>query len=139
MSVNGFPVGEASWDGKLPHLLEVEVAPSVLHDGENSLEIENPGDTGATNSLAILDRFALTYPRRLVAAAGELHGWVRQGGIAEVLGLGAGSRVLDTTEPVARWLIARCPAERPSELHSRPRPREDPDPRGPQRVASEPG
>lgn len=104
VSVNGFPLGEASWDGKQPFVVEQDVAPGVLHDGENALELENLGDTGASYSLAILDRFVLSYPRRLVAAAGEIQGWFGSGGGARVQGLGPGSLVLDTTEEVAGWL-----------------------------------
>ncbi len=103
--VNGFPLGDGSWDGKQPYELQVDVDPGILRDGENTLEIENLGDTGAANSLALLDRFAVTYPRRLVASAGELQGRFGRGGIAQIQGLGVGSRVLDTTEPEPRWLI----------------------------------
>ncbi|MCG6927419.1 MAG: C25 family cysteine peptidase [Acidobacteria bacterium] len=112
VSVNGYRVGEASWDGKQPYLLEADVDHGILRDGENTLEIENLGDTGAANSLAILDRFDLTYPRRLVASAQELQGRFGQGGVAQIQGLGAGSRVLDTTEPVPRWLIGAWAAPR---------------------------
>ena len=47
ISVNGTPLGEASWDGKRPQTIEADVTPGVLLEGQNELEIENVGDTPA--------------------------------------------------------------------------------------------
>ncbi|MCI0407045.1 MAG: C25 family cysteine peptidase, partial [Acidobacteria bacterium] len=102
VKVNTFEVGEATWDGKLPRSLDLEIGPGVLREGENSLEIENVGDTGAT-SMVFLDRFSVRYPRLLVASGGELEGSFALAGQAEVQGLSATSMLLDTTE-VPRWL-----------------------------------
>jgi hypothetical protein len=104
VSLNGVALGEASWDGKRGVVVEEDVPPGVPRDGENILELENVGDTGASYSLAILDRFSLSYPRRLVALNGQIHGWFDAGGTATVQGLGPGSVVLDTTEGVPLWL-----------------------------------
>ncbi|MCI0407091.1 MAG: hypothetical protein L0191_00790, partial [Acidobacteria bacterium] len=49
--INGIAVGETSWDGKLPQSTDLEVPAGVLHEGENSLDIENVGDTGAAYSM----------------------------------------------------------------------------------------
>ena len=104
--VNGYEVGEASWDGKHPKRIEAEVPPGVLHEGENTLALENVGDTGASSTLVLLDRYALSHPRRLVASGGTLAGrfgpWGT--GTAVVQGLGSAAFVLDTTEPAGTWL-----------------------------------
>ena len=104
--VNGYEVAEASWDGKHPQRIEAEVPPGVLHEGENTLALENVGDTGASSSLVLLDRYALSHPRRLVASGGALAGRFGQGGpgTAVVQGLGSAAFVLDTTPPAAIWL-----------------------------------
>jgi len=62
------------------------------------------GDTEASYSLVLLDRFALSYPRQLVAPAGFVEGRFSQFGSAEVQGLAAGALIVDTTESPERWL-----------------------------------
>ena len=49
--VNGTFVGEVSWDGKASRRIDVELLPGVLSEGENTLELENAGDTGALYSM----------------------------------------------------------------------------------------
>ncbi|MCG6926034.1 MAG: DUF2341 domain-containing protein [Acidobacteria bacterium] len=109
VSLNGLPLGEASWNGKEPFVLVEDVPPGVLRDGENLLELENVGDTEAAYSLAILDRFSLSYPRRLATSKGQLHGWLDTGGTAVVDGLGPGSLVLDTTRDIPLWIVGAQP------------------------------
>ena len=45
--VNGSFIADAHWDGKNAYQLAAEVGPGVVREGENELEIENVGDTGA--------------------------------------------------------------------------------------------
>ncbi len=104
VSVNGSVVGEGSWDGKLPKTLELEVGAGLLREGENTLEIEDVGDTGAVYSMVFLNRFSVSYPRTLVATGGKLEGRFAFSGQAEVQGLSASSVLLDTTE-TPRWLV----------------------------------
>jgi hypothetical protein len=102
--VNGWMLGEASWDGKRPHRMELELAPSVLTDGENRLDLENVGDTGAAYSVVFMDRFRVAYPRLLVAESGRLAGSFETAGAADVAGLPAGALVVDTTASTPQWL-----------------------------------
>ncbi len=88
--VNGSLVGESSWDGKGSRRIDVELLPGVLVEGENRLEVENVGDTGAAYSMVMLDRFALSYPRVPMAESGELQGEWKESGVAAVSGLGPG-------------------------------------------------
>jgi Peptidase family C25 len=104
VSVNGTPLGEASWDGKQPKTIEADLTPGVLLEGQNELEIENVGDTPAAYSLVLLDRFSLTYPRLTAAVNGVLEGRFSESGTVEVSGLGVDTVLLDTTGTAPRWL-----------------------------------
>jgi hypothetical protein len=68
--VNGSLTAETSFEGKMPEELQLELPPGLLREGENALELENVGDTGASYSMVFLDRFELVYPR-----------WVRGSGL----------------------------------------------------------
>jgi len=103
--VNGSAVGEASWDGQTPYRLDADLAPGTLVEGANLFEIENVGDTTAQYSQVFLDKYELRSARQLVAQAGSLDGVFHAAGSAEIRELPLGSMVLDTTEPVARWLV----------------------------------
>jgi CSLREA domain-containing protein len=100
VKVNGSDVGEAVWDGKKPQSLDLVLEPGVLREGANVLELEDPGAT----SMVFLDRFRVSYPRRLQAIAGTLEGSFDQTGAALLQGLGASSVVLDTAGRAPRWL-----------------------------------
>jgi hypothetical protein len=101
--VNGSLVGEMNWDGEKPALIDVEFSSGVLHEGENTLEIENVGDTEAAHSMVLLDRFRIVYPRITRSVAGRLEGMWPASGTTEITGVGDGSVVIDTTQdPV--WL-----------------------------------
>jgi len=102
--LNGIPMGDVSWDGKKPRKIEADLGAGVLQEAANLLEIQNVGDTGAAYSLVFLDRFAVSYPRRLEAGSGIFEATWSQSGTARVSGLGAGSLLVDTTEAGVRWL-----------------------------------
>ncbi len=104
LSVNGTFLSESTFDGKNPLEVTAEIPAGALREGENSLEIENVGDTGASYSMVMLDRFTVSYPRRLVAEAGLLEGSFSASGVAEVQGLGGGAFVLDVSQKPERWL-----------------------------------
>jgi hypothetical protein len=104
VSVNGNLVGELSWDGKQARHLEVDLAPGVLREGDNVLELENVGDTEAAYSMVMLDRYAVTYPRLAQAFDGRLEGRWRQSGTAELSGFAAGAHLLDVSDAAPRWL-----------------------------------
>ena len=102
VSVNGTYLGEASWDGKEPKSLDLEVGPGVLQEGLNALELENVADTGAAYSLVFMNRFSVRYPRGLVGSGGALEGTFASSGQAVVGALPSSSVVLDTTG-TPRW------------------------------------
>ena len=94
--VNGTLLTETWWDGEKPHFVEAELGPGLLLEGENTLEIEEVGDTEAQYSMVMLDRFEVSYPAQLVAKAGELNGSFSESGVATVTG--SGGKLFDTTE-----------------------------------------
>jgi hypothetical protein len=118
VSVNGIPLGEASWDGKKPQTIEADLTAGVLLEGKNELEIENVGDTPAAYSMVLLDRFSLTYPRLTAAVNGVLEGRFSESGTVEVSGLGADSVLLDTTGTAPRWLTGASRGEDGLRFHA---------------------
>ena len=107
--VNGVAAADVSFDGKNPLHLEAEIAQGVLRDGENVLSIENVGDTAASYSMVMLDRFTVAYPKELRAEASKLEGEFSESGEAEIAGMSRGAHVLDVTDAAARWLIGAEP------------------------------
>ena len=91
--INGILLNETWWDGETPHFVEAELGPGLLLEGENTLEIEEVGDTEAQYSMVMLDRFEVSYPAQLID---ELDGNFTQSGLAIVSG-GAG-HLFDVTE-----------------------------------------
>ena len=104
--LNGTFVYEASWDGKKAQRLDAEVSPGLLQEGENILEIENVGDTGALYSMVMLDRFEVRFPRLPSAIGGALDGVWSEPGVAEVSGLELvhEALLLDTSQASSQWL-----------------------------------
>ena len=101
--LNGTLLEDFTLEGGLPWQADSELLPGVLQEGENLLEIENVGDTGAAFSRVMLSRFEITYPRELLLEAGSLEGVFPSAGGAEVSGLTGNPIVLDTTDS-PRWL-----------------------------------
>ena len=101
--VNGSLVGETRFDGMVPATLTVDFPSSLLLDGENTLRLENAGDTGSTASFVYLDRFSIEVPQAIAPLAGVLEGRAAQSGRAS-LDAAPGSLLLDVTGSVPRFL-----------------------------------
>jgi hypothetical protein len=101
--LNGSFQGEASWDGKRLQDVSIDVPAEVLREGENHLEIENVGDTGAEYSMVMLDRIQVSYPGTAMASGGRVEGVWTQSGTAFATALGP-AYVLDLTGEDALWL-----------------------------------
>lgn len=102
--VNGSLVHELRWDGKLAQQVESDLAPGLLREGNNVLELESAGDTEASYSMVMLDKFAVEYPRVALPADGRLEGRWSESGSAELSELGLGTHVLDTSEARPIWM-----------------------------------
>jgi hypothetical protein len=109
--VNGSLVGETSFDGKKAHQLDIEVGEGLLVEGENLLEVENVGDTEARYSVVMLNRFEVSYPRRIEAREGRLQGSWSLSGTAEVKGVGPEALVVEKTPEGFIWLEGKEPTE----------------------------
>ena len=109
--INQTLVAERSWDGKFPQALNVELGPGVLREGDNLLEIENVGDTGATYSMVYVDRYAVTYRRLSRAEDGRLAGRWTDSGTAEITGLSSQPSLVDTTRAQPVWLTGAASSE----------------------------
>ncbi len=96
--LNGTLVSEVSWNGKAPQHVTADIAPGLLVEGTNALELENVGDTEASYSTVMLDRFSLEYPRQLV---GEIEGRFTESGTVTV---NAPVHVVETSGSSPRWL-----------------------------------
>ncbi len=70
--LNGGPIGDFRFSGRIPHSAEIEFAAALLADGDNSLEVEALLDDGIPWSIFYVDGFELTYARRFEAQAGAL-------------------------------------------------------------------
>jgi hypothetical protein len=72
VSVNGYPLGEDSWDGRGWHQSVFNALSMALQDGLNSILVQSPGDTGSPADIVYVDKIDLSYPARLIAEDGQL-------------------------------------------------------------------
>ncbi len=64
IALNGTLLGEARWDGRAEHMLEVEVEPGLLLDGLNEVELTALQETpDASQSTVLVDSLELDYER----------------------------------------------------------------------------
>jgi hypothetical protein len=101
--IDGSVVAEARFGGKTPHEVEADVAAAVLRDGQNTLTVENAGDTGVY-SLVFLDRFEVAFPQSASLRGGAFEGAWPTSGVATVAGASL-PIALDVSDPGAPvWL-----------------------------------
>ena len=101
--LNGTLLADELWNGKAARHLAVDAGPGLLLEGENTLELENVGDTEASYSTVMLDRFSVAYPHQLVAEAGVLEGTWSETGTATVASVSASAHILEVSG-TPRWL-----------------------------------
>ena len=100
-SLNGIPVGEATWDGKVEQVFEAEVGAGVLGGSEQPRPGERRGrGSGLLHGLPESLRGRL--PAAPVTSGGVLRGRFEQSGRTEVTGLTGRGFVVDETSPA--WL-----------------------------------
>ncbi|MBN1464929.1 T9SS type A sorting domain-containing protein [candidate division KSB1 bacterium] len=61
VQLNGTTILDKWWDGRISWTDTVAVAPDILRDGVNQVEIIGPGDTGSFLDWQLIDYFDLTY------------------------------------------------------------------------------
>jgi Peptidase family C25 len=72
VSLGGVELGETSWSGITPHQATFTVAPRLLADGDNTVEVTGLAVSGIPLSGFYVDSFDLAYRRRLVAVGDAL-------------------------------------------------------------------
>ncbi len=87
--LNGSQLADLRFDGLAARTVEVALPAGLLFEGENQLTVRLPGDTGFAFDLVHVDRYEVSYPRRLAAREGALTWNLPAGGRVEVGGLGS--------------------------------------------------
>jgi len=72
ITLNGTVIGEAFWDGELPYTQEMRVDSEQLFEGNNTLTVEMPGDTGAVVDVIYLNWIEIDYWRDFKAVKNRL-------------------------------------------------------------------
>lgn len=104
-------VGDAKWDGRTLYTMTVPVSAPVLRDGDNTLRINLPGDTGAIADIVMLDRINIFYPRKLNAVQDQLE-FETEAPVVRVGNLSPGdASVFDVTNPRAPVRISSVPVK----------------------------
>jgi hypothetical protein len=93
VSVNGVPVANATFDGLVEKNLNISLPAGTLHEGENSLQLTLPGDTGVQYEMVNLDNFSITYQRTFQAQNGRL-AFTATSGVFNVTNLPSGNIVV---------------------------------------------
>jgi len=61
ISINGIEVGEAKWNGLTPYQLKLDFNASILHDGENTVEVRGFLDKDVPYSIFYINSFNINY------------------------------------------------------------------------------
>ncbi|EDN72053.1 conserved hypothetical protein [Beggiatoa sp. SS] len=70
--LNGTVIGDEFWDGELPYTQEMRVSSEWLVEGNNTLTVEMPGDTGAVVDVIYLNWIEIDYSRNFKAVKNRL-------------------------------------------------------------------
>ena len=98
--LNDCTVGEARWDGQERYVMESTVPYSCLLAGENILDLEALGDTGARVDIVLVDWLELDYQRHFAARDDSLE-FTGHGGFHVVTGFSSEQlRLFDVTDPL---------------------------------------
>jgi len=97
-SVNNVQVIDELWDGVGRYTITKVVPPGVFQDGQNTIKIEAPGDTGAVVDIVYLDWIELEYPRELVAIEDRLE-FMSNGKSQRLSGFSGDVSIYEITDP----------------------------------------
>ena len=70
--LNGTAIGDATWDGDGEHTQKMKISLSLLKEGNNTLSVVTPGDTGASVDQIYLNWFEVSYLRLFKAVNDQL-------------------------------------------------------------------
>ena len=72
VDVNGGQVADETFDGQVAQLIEATLSSGTLVEGDNTVTVRLPHDTGAQFDLQYLDSYGVTYPREFIAKDNQL-------------------------------------------------------------------
>ena len=106
--LNGSPVGSFAFEGIVPRTITLDVDPTALVDGVNTLRITG---AGAAHSIVWVDAVSASYTRHLANAGSSVGFGAGRAGSVVVAGLSDGDvHVLDVSHPRAtRFRRRRSP------------------------------
>jgi hypothetical protein len=102
IKINGTQVADNSWDGPTYTTIVAEIESGVLLDGNNTLSVTLPRDTGATYDYVYVDWAEISYPREFNAISDQLQFTYDTMGVSkfQIDELNTASPTLyDTTDP----------------------------------------
>ncbi|MEM7349305.1 MAG: C25 family cysteine peptidase, partial [Acidobacteriota bacterium] len=70
--LNGTPIGSGTWDGSTAHQLDLSFDQTLLADGDNTVEVHAPADTGIEAEIFYLEAIDLVYQRSYRAVDDQL-------------------------------------------------------------------
>jgi hypothetical protein len=70
--LNGSLLWDEYFDGLVDLPLKIELPDGLLHEGENTMSLVMPGDTGVRFEMVNLDTYGVDYPRAFAARQGRL-------------------------------------------------------------------
>ena len=70
--LNGYLIDDTTWDGDIEYIRQLNVPQSFLVEGDNTITIELPGDTGAEFDFILTNWFEISYWRQLKAKGNSL-------------------------------------------------------------------
>jgi hypothetical protein len=102
--LNGVEIGGDSWDGDIQYVHRMSIPKDLLKEGENTVSITMPGDTGAAVDSVFLNWIEVSY-RRFLEAQGDRLSFQVKGEerlAMEVRKLSGGdARIFDITDPAS--------------------------------------
>ncbi len=119
--LNGVQIGDATWDDDIQYIHRMSLPEGLLKEGENTVSIAVPGDTGAPVDSVLLNWIEVRYSRLLeaesnrlfyhVTGEGRLEMAIRKLGLAEV-------RIFDITDPADPREVVGASVEPDGELYT---------------------
>jgi hypothetical protein len=98
LTLNGQKISDAKFDGIARQTIEADIPQGALIEGDNSLQVFAPGDTGAGADIVFVDAFEVSYPRRFVAQFDRLE-FDGVAGLVQPIGFSGPIEIFDITQP----------------------------------------
>ncbi len=98
VAINDRAAADDKWDGAGWHTIDFEIPDGFLKEGNNSVRVDAPGDTGVVAETSFVDWIEVRYARQLVAENDRLI-FESAGGAQPLIGFSGPIDVFDVTQP----------------------------------------